>query len=235
MLSWLTSFFSFHMLETALMTFGYPAIVLFILIESAGIPFPGESIVLLAAFYAATQGHLQLPLIIACAASGAILGDNVGYLVGRTGGRKFVERFGRYFFLKVEHLDKAEHFFTRHGAKTVFFGRFVTLLRIWAAFLAGVNRMHWRSFLIYNGLGGIVWATYIGLLGYLAGRVFHEHFDQIQELVHAIGWVGLALVVALAIGATALYFLRRARRRPPIEEGEKAEEAVISSEKARSH
>jgi membrane protein DedA with SNARE-associated domain len=213
MFDWFASFFSLSTLEAVLNTLGYPAVTLFILIESAGIPLPGESIVLLASFYGATNGRLQLPIIIVCAAFGAIIGDNIGYLIGRTGGRKFVERFGRFFFVKVEHLDKAEKFFARHGAKTVFFGRFVSLLRIWAAFLAGVNKMHWRTFLFYNGLGGIVWATYVALLGYLAGHVFHEHFDQVEHLVHTIGWVGLALVGLLILGVVVLYYVRRARNR----------------------
>lgn len=113
-------FFSLQTLQYALHVIGYPAVTLFILIESAGIPLPGEVMVLLASFSAGTDGQLQLPIIIACAAAGAIIGDNIGYYIGRTGGRKFIERFGRYFLLKPQHLDKAELFFKRHGAKTVF-------------------------------------------------------------------------------------------------------------------
>jgi len=192
---------------------GYPAVTLFILLESAGIPLPGEIMVLLASFSAGTDGHLQLPIIIACAATGAIIGDNIGYYVGRTGGRKFIERFGRYLLLKPQHLDKAELFFNRHGAKTVFFGRFISLLRIWAAVLAGMNHMHWRTFLIYNALGGIAWACSISLLGYLAGHVFHQHFDQVALLVKTIGWGGLAVVVV--IGACTLIVYRRRQAKLP--------------------
>ena len=194
-------------------TIGYPAVVLFIFIESTGIPFPGETMLLLASFYAATSGHLSLPIVIACAAGGAIMGDNLGYYIGRTGGRKFIERFGRYLFLKTEHLDKAEAFFSKHGAKTVFFARFITLLRIWAAFLAGVNRMDWRTFTFYNAAGGIAWATLVGTLGYVGGRYFQSHFDQVAQLVHMIGWAGLATVVVTLIGIIVFFKVRR-RRQP---------------------
>lgn len=169
--------------------------------------------VLLASFAAGTDGHLQLPIIIVCAAAGAITGDNIGYYIGRTGGRKFIERFGHYFLLKTPHLDKAELFFNQHGAKTVFFGRFISLLRIWVALLAGMNHMDWRAFLIYNTLGGIIWACYISLLGYLAGHVFHQQFDQVERLVKTIGWGGLAIMLVIAAGTLILYRIRRAHRK----------------------
>ena len=209
---------SLQFLQNMLNTVGYPAVVLFIFIESTGIPFPGETMLLLASFYAATTGHLSLPGIIACAALGAILGDNLGYYIGYTGGRKFVERFGRYFFVKTEHLAKAEKFFNKHGAKTVFFARFVTLLRIWAAFLAGMNKMHWRTFLFYNAAGGIVWATLIGTLGYLGGRYFHDHFDQVSHLARIIGWSGLAIAVVTAIGIIVFFKLQRRNQAKPVNE-----------------
>src|SRR6266851_7617054 len=115
-------------LQNILNIIGYPAVTLFVMIESSGIPFPGETMLLLASFYAAIDQHLQLPIIIASAALGAIVGDNLGYYAGRTGGRALVERFGRYFFLKPQHLDRAEKFFAKHGDKTVFFGRFIAIL-----------------------------------------------------------------------------------------------------------
>lgn len=173
---------------------------------------------MLASFSAGTDGHLQLPIIIVCAAIGAIIGDNIGYYIGHTGGRKFIERFGRYFLLKTPHLDKADLFFNRHGAKTVFFGRFISLLRIWAAILAGMNHMPWRIFFIYNALGGIVWACYISLLGYLAGHVFHQHFDQVERLVKIIGWGGLAITIVIAAGTLMLYRRRRRTHCKPVTE-----------------
>ncbi|GHO50078.1 DedA family protein [Ktedonospora formicarum] len=207
-----TTFFSLQTLEGLINTFGYPAIILFIMIESAGIPLPGETMLLAASFYAATSHHLQLPIVLLCAASGAIIGDNIGFYIGRTGGRRFVERFGKYFFVKMSHLEYAERFFVRHGAKTVFFGRFITLLRIWAAFLAGVNQMPWRTFMLYNALGGITWTVLIGGLGYLAGTFFKDHFDQVEHLVKFVGWGGLALVAVIVLVAFIVVRRRRARQ-----------------------
>src|SRR2546427_3138966 len=104
----LAALISLATLQNALNNFGYAAVALFIMIESTGIPFPGETMLLLASFYAAVDHHLQIPIVIACAALGAIIGDNFGYYIGRVGGRPFVERFGRYFFVKPHHLDRAE-------------------------------------------------------------------------------------------------------------------------------
>jgi membrane protein DedA with SNARE-associated domain len=198
---------SFHALQDALHMFGYPAVAFFVMIECMGVPIPGETMLLLASFYAASDPQLQIVPVILCASVGAILGDNIGYYVGRTGGRAFVARFGRFFFVKMEHLDIAERFFNRHGAKTVFFGRFISILRIFSAFLAGMNRMPWRTFMLYNGLGGIIWSTYVGLLGYIAGHYFHQHFDQVEGLARTIGWLGFAMVALFII--VAIVFVKR--------------------------
>src|SRR5438093_12463977 len=107
----LAALISLATLQNALNTFGYAAVALFVMIESAGIPFPGETMLLLASFYASIDHHLNIMIVIACAATGAILGDNFGYYIGRVGGRPFVERFGRYFFIKPHHLNYAERFF----------------------------------------------------------------------------------------------------------------------------
>jgi len=196
-------------LQNALNNFGYAAVALFIMIESSGIPFPGETMLLMASFYAAVSHQLQIPLVIACAAFGAIIGDNIGYLIGRTGGRAFVLRYGKYVFIKPEHLALAEAYFARHGNKTVFFGRFIALLRAWAAFLAGLNHMHWRTFLFYNAAGGILWATIYGTLGYIAGRFFHDNFSQVERLATTLGWLGTVLIVIAVLTA---FFVIRARR-----------------------
>ncbi|WP_149401708.1 DedA family protein [Dictyobacter arantiisoli] len=203
----MASLISLQTLQHLLQVIGYPAVTLFVLIECIGIPIPGETILLLASFYAASDSHLQISIVIACAAFGAIIGDNIGYYLGGTGGRAFVAKFGRFFFVKMEHLDLAEKFFLRHGAKTVFFGRFISILRIFSAFLAGMNRMPRGTFLLYNSLGGIIWATYVGLLGYIAGYYFHEHFDQVDHLAKTLGWLGLAIGVLITI--TTIFFVRR--------------------------
>lgn len=205
----LASLLPLETLRNALNTFGYPAVAVFIMIESTGIPFPGETMLLFASFYAAVDQQLQIPLVIACAALGAIIGDNFGYTVGRTGGHAFVRRFGRYFFLKEKHLDHAERFFAKHGDKTVFFGRFIAILRAWAAFLAGVNRMHWTRFLIYNAAGGIIWAIAYGCLGFYAGRIFHDNFGAVEHLASTISWVGAGLIAAAIIAAYIFFRVRR--------------------------
>jgi membrane protein DedA with SNARE-associated domain len=186
-------------------------VTIFVLIESSGIPFPGETMLLLASFYAAVDHHLQIPIVIACAALGAILGDNIGYFVGRTGGRALVLRYGRYIFLKPEHLEWAERFFAKHGDKTVFFGRFIAILRAWAAFLAGVNHMPWRKFLIYNAAGGIIWAIVYGTLGFLAGRIFHDNFSQVEQIARTLGWGGAIFFVAIIIAVYVFFRLQRKR------------------------
>ena len=205
----LAALISLQTLQDALHTLGYPAVTLFIMIESAGVPFPGETMLLLASFYAAIDHQLKLPIIIACAAAGAIAGDNIGYFVGRTGGRAFVERFGRYLFLKPKHLDRAEKFFARHGNKTVFFGRFIAILRTWSAFLAEVNHMNWRAFLVYNAAGGILWAIIYGTIGYVAGRIFHDNFTAVEHIARTISWIGAGAIVAIVIAAFLVVRWRR--------------------------
>lgn len=209
----LAALISLQTLQNALNILGYPAVTLFIMIESAGIPFPGETMLLFASFYAAIDNHLQIYFIIPCAALGAILGDNIGYFVGRTGGRAFALKFGRYLFIKPHHLDRAERYFAKHGDKTVFFGRFVSLLRAWSAFLAGINHMPWRKFLFYNAAGGIVWAILYGTLGYLAGHFLHNNFTAVQHIASTISWLGAGLIAAVILLIAIIIFVRRRRRR----------------------
>lgn len=226
----LAALISLDTLRNALNTLGYPAVALFVMIESSGIPFPGETMLLFASFYAAIDQKLQIPWVIACAALGAIVGDNIGYTVGRTGGYKLVRRFGRYLFLKEKHLERAERFFARHGDKTVFFGRFIAVLRAWAAFLAGVNRMRWPAFLIYNAAGGIIWAIIYGCLGFYAGRIFHDNFGAVEHIASTVSWVGAALIVAVAI---AVYIIFRLRRKQKSQE-EEAKEVISLPQEIRS-
>lgn len=217
-------------LQNALSAAGYPAVFAFVMIESSGIPFPGETMLLLASFFAATNHTLQIPFVIASAALGAIIGDNLGYLVGHTGGRALLQRYGKYVFLKPEHLEQAERFFAKHGNKTVFFGRFIAVLRAWAAFLAGVNHMHWRTFLIYNAAGGIIWAIIYGTLGFVAGRYFHDNFTQIESLAATIGWTGAIIIVAAAIGLFIFFRLLRRRRHARAEVGGSEEQKNTSQQ-----
>lgn len=217
----LAALISLQTLQNALHALGYPAVTLFVMIECTGIPFPGETMLLFASFYAAIDHQLQIPVVISCAALGAILGDNLGYWVGRTGGRALALRFGRFIFLKPEHLEWAERFFQRHGDKTVFFGRFISILRTWAAFLAGVNHMPWRRFLVYNAAGGIVWAIIYGLLGYFAGRFFHDNFAQVEAIARTLSWGGALFLVALI---AALYVAFRLFRRRTLLQEQKTQD-----------
>ncbi|HLZ63861.1 MAG TPA: DedA family protein [Ktedonosporobacter sp.] len=222
----LASLISFETLQQALGSFGYPAVLLFVMIESLGVPFPGETMLLLASFSAATNPRLQIPIVIACAALGAIVGDNIGYYIGLKGGRPFVARFGRYFFVKPEHLDYAEKFFAKHGNKTVFLGRFTAILRTWAAFLAGVNHMPWRAFLIYNAAGGIIWATIYGILGFVAGNVFKNNFPRVEQIASQVSWVTLSLAIVIVVAAIIFWRARRSRQKQS-EQREKERTPVV--------
>ncbi len=196
-----------------LMTYGYWAVLLFIAIESTGIPFPGETMLLVAAIYSGTTHRLSIPLVIAAAASGAILGDNIGFWVGREGGFRLLRRYGRYIRLNERKLKLGLYLFRKHGGKVVFFGRFVAVLRAWAAFLAGTNRMRWPPFLLFNALGGIVWATVYGLGGYFLG-------ESIHLLAGPVGTISIVLA-ALIIIASLVFVWRNEQQLE-----EKAEKAL---------
>jgi membrane protein DedA with SNARE-associated domain/membrane-associated phospholipid phosphatase len=182
-------------IQRLLETYGYLAVLLLVGLESLGLPLPGETALLTAAAYAAT-GHLSIVGVIAAAAAGAVLGDAGAYWIGRTGGLVLVRRYGRFLRVDEAKLERAQEFFRRHGGKTVFFGRFVSLLRMLAALLAGVTRMPYGRFTVYNATGGVCWAMLFGSLGYGFGR-------QLPRLRHTLGQVG-ALVVLLAALLVAL-------------------------------
>src|SRR5256712_8642094 len=181
----------FHIATSDLMhllsTYGYWAVLIFVAIESSGIPFPGETMLLVAAIYAGTTHRLAIPLVIAAAALGAILGDNIGYWVGREGGYRLLRRYGHYLHIDERRVKLGQYLFRKHGGKVVFFGRFIAVLRAWAAFLAGTNRMPWASFLLFNALGGIIWATLYGLGGYILGENIHRLTGPIGLSMMVIG------------------------------------------------
>jgi membrane protein DedA with SNARE-associated domain len=161
-------------LTQLLATYGYGAVLLFVTIESTGIPFPGETMLLIAAVAAGMTHQLAIPWVITAAASGAILGDNLGFWIGRTAGYRFLRRYGHYIRLDERKLKLGHYLFLKHGGKVVFFGRFVAVLRAWAAFLAGTNRMSWPTFLLCNASGAVVWASLVGLSGYFLGNVMEQ-------------------------------------------------------------
>lgn len=183
-------------------TAGYAGVALLVGAESAGVPVPGETS-LVAAAVLASQGHLSLPVVIATAAAAAVVGDNVGYLIGRRGGRWLLTRPGRWQRSRAALLERGEAFFARHGAKAVFLGRWLPWLRVTAAWLAGANRMSWPRFLFWNALGGVAWATSVGTAAYFLGKA----------AAPLLGALGLTAVVVLAVVAGALLLVRRLRRR----------------------
>src|SRR5579859_7012835 len=191
-------------LSHLLATYGYWAVLLFVAIESTGIPFPGETMLLAAAIYAGTHHSFHIPLVILAAAGGAILGDNLGFLVGRAGGYRLLRRYGHVVHLDERKLKLGIYLFRRHGGTVVFFGRFVAVLRAWAAFLAGASRMPWDRFLLFNAAGGILWATLYGLGGYTLGT----------NIYRLTGPVGVASVVLafLAIAASIIVLRRNEAR-----------------------
>ena len=190
-----------------LQTYGYWIIFVAVGLESMGVPFPGETALVAGSVYAGVTHELNIVLVIAAAAVGAILGDNIGFTIGYRGGRPLIERIGHALHLNLRGLGDTERFFQRHGDKTVFFGRFFAVLRTYVALFAGINRMHWRRFFIFNAAGGVTWALLYGLLGYLLGNS-----PLLPTILHILGVGGLVLlgvvIVALLIGT----FIWRRRR-----------------------
>ncbi|MEP6905190.1 MAG: bifunctional DedA family/phosphatase PAP2 family protein, partial [Gemmatimonadales bacterium] len=179
--------------------YGYLIVFLLVGIESLGIPLPGETALITASAFAA-MGRLEIFGVIAAAASGAILGDNAGYWIGKKGGIAFVHKYGRYFHLDEAKIAHMNSFFAKHGAKTVFIGRFISLLRSWAAALAGVAEMPWGTFMLYNALGGITWAGVFGTLGYVFGKnlpLLERYLGQASMAAALL----VALVVIVYFGA----------------------------------
>src|ERR1700690_2575826 len=187
-----------HHLQGALATYGYFAVFLIVAMESAGIPMPGETVLVTAAILAG-HGTLKIYGVIGAAGAAAVIGDNCGYWIGREFGFPLLYRYGRYISLDERRLKLGQYLFLKHGGKVVFFGRFVAVLRAFAAFLAGVNRYNWEEFFLYNAAGGIVWATIFGLGGFWLGRAF-EHYARP---------VAVAALIAAVIGAVlAARFIR---------------------------
>ena len=170
--------------------YGLIALFLIVMLESGGIPLPGET-ALVAAGVFASSGDLNIAAVIAVAAAAAIIGDNLGYWVGRTGGRRVLERSPRLSNWSARVLPWSEAFFHRHGAKTIFIGRFFSVLRVTAAWMAGVSHMRWWRFFAWNAAGGICWALLVGLVAYFAG---HAAADAISHY----GLIGGVAIVVLA-------------------------------------
>jgi membrane-associated protein len=181
-------------ITNAAQTAGYPALFLLVMAESGGIPVPGET-ALIAAAIVASQGNLQIEFVIAVAALAAIIGDNAGYLISRESA--LLERPGPFERRRRRVLELGQPFFERHGPMAVFVGRWILGLRTWASWLAGANKMPWRSFAIWNAAGGISWATTIGLVAYFVG-------STATSAITAFALGGLLVVVFAAAGRVLL-------------------------------
>ncbi len=193
------------LLRNAVVHYGYWAVGLALLIENAGIPVPGETILLIASFLAYSEHDLQLSWIIVVATIAATIGDNLGFAFGYYGGRPLFERYRAFFRIPETTLNRGENLFARYGAATVFFARFVFGMRIIAGPMAGVLRMPWRKFLVFNFLGAAVWVSVISSAGYLFGR----HWGRLEHYIKRFDLI-VAIVVVLGI----FWIWWRNRRKP---------------------
>jgi membrane protein DedA with SNARE-associated domain len=193
-----------HHFARLLQVYTYPGVLSLVMLESLGIPLPGEIALVTAAAYASIGHHVSVFGVITMAALGATVGGVLGYWIGIKGGLPLIARYGGYVGVRRSHVDKAHGFFERNGAKTILFGRFVAVLRAWAALIAGAACMSFWKFVAYNTIGSVVWAIVFGWLGYYFGR-------DLPMLEHYISRVSLGILVALVVGI-AIWLLRKRRR-----------------------
>ena len=179
--------------------YGLWVLLIIIMLESAGIPMPGETALVTAALYAGSTQRMSLTSIVLVASTAAIIGDNFGYLIGRSIGARLIMRYGSYVRLNQPRLKIGQYLFLRHGGKIVFFGRFVAILRTYAAVLAGMNHMQWRLFLVVNALGGVCWALLFSSGAYLLG-------EQFERIASSLSF--LMLVAAIALVIVGMRFFR---------------------------
>ena len=198
----------FGTLAPVLDHYGYLAVAGFLFLEDFGVPVPGETILIAAAVYAGA-GRLNIVLVALLGLVAAILGDNVGYVIGRFGGRRLVLRWGRYVLITPERLDKAESWFHRHGGKVVAVARFIEGLRQANGIVAGITGMHWLKFLAFNALGATIWVAVWTTVGYVSGT----HLNAVYGLISKI-FLYVVAAVALFIVIRIVMYLRRRRNAP---------------------
>ncbi|HWZ83847.1 MAG TPA: DedA family protein [Terriglobales bacterium] len=196
----------FEFLRHFIAEYGYWAVALALLCENAGLPVPGETTLLLASFLAYSEHKLDLIWIVVIATCAASFGDNIGFALGHFGGRPLLKRYRQTFRISQEALERGEKLFGRYGASTVFLARFIFGLRIFAGPLAGVLRMPWKEFAVFNFLGAAVWVTVISLVGYFFG----QHWDAMEHVLGRFNLVGGILVFFLIV------FLWRKYHRPAV-------------------
>ena len=192
-----------HHLAHLLQTYTYPVLVLLILLESLGIPLPGE-IALVTASAIASAGRVSISAVIVLAALSATVGGLLGYWIGLKGGLPLIARYGGYIGVRKKHIERAHGFFEQNGAKTILFGRFIAVLRTWASVIAGAACMSFRKFAAYNAVGAVVWAAVFGFLGYYFGK-------DLPILEKYISRFSFAVFIAAAFALLAFVLVRRRR------------------------
>jgi len=192
----------FEMIRQYLAEYGYWTIAIALLLENAGLPVPGETILLAASFLAFSEHRLHLPSIIVVGIVAATIGDNIGFVIGHYGGRPLLIKFGKYLFIRPQTIEHGEKMFARYGASLIFVARFIAGLRVIAGPLAGVLRMHWRKFAIFNFLGAVLWVSVIATAGYLFGR----HWEKLVDIMKN---VNIAVFIAAAVLIASLWWHRR--------------------------
>ncbi|KXV08222.1 hypothetical protein AD933_09835 [Acetobacter malorum] len=215
MLHSLESIFSLHYLNSLFSHYGYAVIGIVVMLESMGLPLPAESLIITGALFCATTHKLHISGVVIAAVIGAIMGDNFGYLIGRALGLKLLQKYGPKFGLTPNRLLLGRYVFLKHGGSVVFFGRFIAVLRMFVALLAGANHMPWHTFLWHNALGGICWAGGYAICTYLLGN----------EVLRLSGPLGIVFgVCAATIIIASFLFLKRNEKRL-------TEEALAAAEK----
>jgi len=187
---------------------GYPVAGLGILIEGAGVPFPGEALLLVAAAWAATQHH-SLLLVALLGFLTSTAGADIGYMLGFKGGRPFVERFGSVFHVRPDHIARSELFFARHGDRAILAGRFVLGMRTWGSMLAGMSRMPFWRFQLLSAIGGLAWSLLVSAAGYLVG----SNLPLVQAIIRGIGLGGLIVLAMIGVIMVVAQHLAASRPR----------------------
>jgi membrane protein DedA with SNARE-associated domain len=204
----------FRALEPTLNHYGYLAIAGLVMLEDFGVPVPGETVLILGAVYAGT-GRLSIVLVVVLGFLGAIVGDNIGFAIGHFGGRRLVERYGRYVLLTPERLDKATAFFERHGGKVITIARFVEGLRQANGIIAGISGMHWLRFVAFNALGAALWVGVWSAVGYFSGSNITAIYNTASRYSTYLAIVVGVLIVAFIL--RRVWQKRRPARRPNVE------------------
>jgi|SRR5580698_8287878 membrane protein DedA with SNARE-associated domain len=192
----------FQLLRDALVHYGYWAVAAVLLLESAGLPLPGETVLLLASFLAFSEHELRLPWIILVGSVATTVGGELGFALGRHGGRPLIERYRHLLSISTETVARGDRLFERYGAATVFLARFVFGLRVLSSLLAGALQMSWRKFVLYNFVGATAWVTAICCAGYLFGG----HWGR---LAHDLRRFDLAVAIVVVLAALLLWWRKR--------------------------